>query len=39
MDYYQHARLTVHSREQMAKQVLEEGLTLELAAAVALEKR
>jgi transposase InsO family protein len=33
MDYHQHARLTVFGREQMAKKVLEEGLTLKLAAA------
>jgi len=33
MDYHQHARLTVFSREQMAKTVLEEGFTLKLAAA------
>ena len=33
MDYHQHARLTVFSREALAKQVLEQGLTLKLAAA------
>ena len=33
MDYHQHARLTVFSREQLAKRVLEEGFTLKLAAA------
>jgi len=33
MDYHQHARLTVFGREQMAKKVLEQGLTLKLAAA------
>jgi transposase len=33
MDYHQHARLTVFGREQMAKRVLEQGLTLKLAAA------
>jgi len=33
MDYHQNARLTVHSREQMAKRVLEQGVTLKLAAA------
>jgi transposase InsO family protein len=33
MDYHQHARLTVFSREQMAKQVVEQGLTLKQAAA------
>jgi transposase len=33
MDYHQNARLTVHSREQLAKSVLEQGLTLKLAAA------
>ena len=33
MDYHQNARLTVHSREQLAKRVLEQGLTLKLAAA------
>jgi len=32
MDYHQNARLTVYSREQLAKQVLEQGLTLKLAA-------
>ena len=33
MDYHQNARLTVFSREQMARKVLEEGFTLKLAAA------
>jgi len=33
MDYHQNAQLTVHSREQIAKRVLEQGLTLKLAAA------
>ncbi len=33
MDYHQNARLTVHSREQIAKKVLEQGVTLKLAAA------
>jgi transposase InsO family protein len=33
MDYHQNARLTVHSREQLARRVLEEGCTLKLAAA------
>ena len=33
MDYHKHARLTVYSRERLVKQVLEEGLTLRLAAA------
>src|SRR6202022_483374 len=33
MDYHQNARLTVHSREQMARRVVVEGLTLKLAAA------
>jgi transposase InsO family protein len=33
MDYHQNARLTVHSREQLAKRVLEQGFTLKLAAA------
>jgi hypothetical protein len=32
MDYHQNARLTVHSRKQIAKRVLEQGLTLKLAA-------
>ena len=32
MDYHQNARLTVHSREQLAKIVLEQGLTLKAAA-------
>ena len=33
MDYHQNARLTVHSREQLARRVLEQGLTLKQAAA------
>src|SRR5258708_19736085 len=33
MDYNQNARLTVHSREQLARRVLEQGLTLKLVAA------
>ena len=33
MDYHQNARLTVHSREQLASRVLEQGLTLKLVAA------
>jgi transposase InsO family protein len=33
MDYHQNARLTIHSREQLAKRVLEQGFTLKLAAA------
>ena len=33
MDYHQHARLTVFSREALAKKVLEDGLMLKLAAA------
>ncbi len=33
MDYHQNARLTVHSREQLARKVLFEGCTLSLAAA------
>ena len=33
MDYQQNARLTVHSRKQIAKRVLDQGLTLKLAAA------
>jgi len=33
MDYHQHARLTLFGREQLAKRVLGEGLTLKLAAA------
>jgi len=33
MDYHQNARLTAYSREQLAKRVLEHGLTLKLAAA------
>ena len=33
MDYHQNARLTIHSREQMARKVLHAGCTLKLAAA------
>ena len=33
MDYHQNARLTIHSREQLARKVLAEGCTLKLAAA------
>ena len=33
MDYHQNARLTVHSREQLARKVLHTGCTLKLAAA------
>jgi hypothetical protein len=33
MDYHQNARLTIHSREQMARKVVEQGVTLKLAAA------
>jgi transposase InsO family protein len=33
MDYHQNARLTVHSREQLARAVLQQGLTLKRAAA------
>jgi transposase-like protein len=33
MDCHQNARLTVLSREQMARRVLEQGVTLKLAAA------
>ena len=33
MDYHQNARLTIHSREQFARTVLEQGLTLKQAAA------
>jgi transposase InsO family protein len=33
MDYHQNARLTIHSRELLAKKVLEQGFTLRLAAA------
>lgn len=32
MDYHQNARLTVHSREQLARKVVEQGLTLKQAA-------
>jgi transposase InsO family protein len=34
MDYHQNARLTIHSREQLAKLVVERGCTLKAAAAV-----
>jgi transposase InsO family protein len=34
MDYHQNARLTVHSREQLSKAVLEQGLMLKQAAAL-----
>ncbi len=33
MDYHQNARLTIYSRERLARKVLYEGLTLKLAAA------
>ncbi len=33
IDYHKHARLTVYSRERLVRQVLQEGLTLKLAAA------
>ncbi len=33
MDYHQHARLTVFSRELLARKVLQDGVTLKLAAA------
>ena len=33
MDYHQHARLTVFSRELLARKVVHEGMTLKLAAA------
>jgi len=33
MDYHHHARLTIHSREQLARKVLERGLSLREAAA------
>lgn len=33
MDYHQNARLTVQSREQLARKVIEQGVTLKLAAA------
>jgi transposase InsO family protein len=33
MDYHKNARLTIHSREQLARKVLHEGLTLKAAAA------
>ncbi len=32
MDYYQNGQLTVHSREQMAKLVVEQNATLEAGA-------
>ena len=32
MDYHQNARLTIHSREQLVRSVLDEGWTLRLAA-------
>jgi hypothetical protein len=38
MDYHHHARLTVYSREQLAKSVLQGELTLNSAAA-AMAKR
>jgi len=34
MDYHQNARLTVHSREQLARKALLEGCTLKAAATV-----
>jgi hypothetical protein len=33
MDYHKNARLTIHSREQLAKMVVERGSTLKAAAA------
>ena len=33
MDYHQNARLTIHSREQIARMVVEQGLTWKAAAA------
>ena len=33
MDYHQNARLTIHSRERLARRVVDEGCTLKLAAA------
>ncbi len=33
MDYHQNARLTIHSREQLARRVVMEGCTLKQAAA------
>ena len=33
MDYHKNARLTIYSREQMAKMVIERGSTLKAAAA------
>ncbi|HEY4358103.1 MAG TPA: leucine zipper domain-containing protein, partial [Acidobacteriaceae bacterium] len=33
MNYHQNARLTIHSREQLARNVLERGVTLKVAAA------
>ena len=35
MDYHQNARLTAYSREQLAKRVLEQGLTPNGSAAIA----
>jgi transposase InsO family protein len=32
MDYHQNARLTIHSREQMAKMIVEQGVSCKLAA-------
>ncbi len=33
MDYHQNARLTMHSREQLARRVVDQGLSLKQAAA------
>jgi leucine-zipper of insertion element IS481 len=33
-NHHKNARLTVHSREQFARRVLEQGVTLKLAAAI-----
>jgi transposase-like protein len=33
MDYHQNARLTIHSREQLARRVFEQGSTWKLTAA------
>ena len=33
MDYHQNARLTIHSREQIARMVVEQGFTRKAAAA------
>ena len=33
MDYHQNVRFTIHSRAELAKTVLEQGVTLKLAAA------